>query len=159
MYIVIDKETKKVLWKNPAPLSQKLTPDQVWTEFKQDSMFIATCERDLPQHWKVDDNFNIVEATLEDKVNSGVIKLEYAKTELKQQYSNMSHLIRHSIIPDYKLINCSLGIYDKEYTKKIKKTIQAFRKEFYRIEKEISIAKTVDDLKNITPNFPTTLLE
>jgi len=159
MYIVFDKQTKEILWKNPAPITQQLTPLEIWQQFNPEKMSIAKCEKNIPEFWKVDENSNIIELTLEEKINEGIVKLDTIKNEYKIGYSRLALETRKSFLPDYKILNCCLKIYEKNYSIKIKHTINAFRKEYYRIESLINNAKTLNDLNNITPNFPTTLLE
>jgi translation elongation factor EF-G len=155
MYIVINKKTNEVLWKNPAPLEQNLTPKEVWAKFDPDSMLIVKYTgQNIPEYWKVDKDSNIIELTQEEKISSGVIKLEDIKQQAKAYYSGFSLYLRQQILPDYKLINCALNIYDTKTSTDIKNTVNLFREEYYRLEKLIDNATTINELNSLKENFP-----
>ena len=83
MYIVIDKITKELLWKNPAPLKQQLKDKQVWYYYNPEIHQIIECGA-LPEYWKIE-NDKIVEMSLQDKVNEGIIIItEFQKVEDKE---------------------------------------------------------------------------
>jgi hypothetical protein len=62
------------------------------------------------------------------------------------------------LIPDYKLQNAALGIYDKQTAAAYRATVNAFRAEVHRLEKEIESASTLGELRSIEPKFPETVL-
>jgi len=215
MYVVIDKQTKELIWKNPAPLTQNLTPKQVYHLFDENTMVLGKCNKGLPNGvWHINDQGFVIAGTLEENVEEGfivplkgkkavgnewidmtlsekiesgqlvlkddekydkdkdqivkktiieklsdkLITLNEAKEQLKKQYSDLSFIEANKILPQYKQINCSLGVYDEPTTDRIKRTIEAFRTEYYRLETFIDSANSVKDLKKITPNFPTGLV-
>ena len=96
----------------------------------------------------------IVEKTSREMFDEGLITLDEFKRERIQYYSRVAFQKRNSIIPDYKLQNAALGIYDEQTTANYKATVQAFRDEFYRIKALIEEAETIDEIEAITENFP-----
>jgi hypothetical protein len=96
----------------------------------------------------------IVEKTSREMFKEGLITLDELKQERIQYFSDRAFELRRPVIPDYKLENAALGIYDPETTANYKATVQAFRDEFYRIKEIIEKAKTVKELETIKENFP-----
>lgn len=85
-------------------------------------------------------------------------RLGYIKEALIQSYSARSFQLRDELIPDYKLQNAALGIYDKKTVATFSATVQGFRQEFKRLEKAIVAAKTLTRLKSIKAKFPDNIL-
>ena len=77
--------------------------------------------------------------------------------ELKQQkinyFSQLAFDERAKILPEYKLINASLGVYDATETARIKGIVEAFRTEYYRLEALCKQAKSVEELEVIEANY------
>ena len=77
--------------------------------------------------------------------------------ELKQQkinyFSQLAFDERAKILPEYKLINASLGVYDATETARIKGIVEAFRTEYYRLEALCKQAKSVEELELIQENY------
>ena len=77
--------------------------------------------------------------------------------ELKQQkieyFSQLAFDERAKILPEYKLINASLGVYDATETARIKGIVEAFRTEYYRLEALCKQAKSVEELELIEANY------
>ena len=77
--------------------------------------------------------------------------------ELKQQkieyFSQLAFEDRAKVLPEYKLINASLGVYDATETARIKGIVEAFRTEFYRLEALCKQAKSVEELEGIEANY------
>ena len=211
MYIVRDKKTKEIIYQNPAPFSQKLTDEEIYFKFDPKKMEIGKTEGDLPEHYDITEDGEIVELGLEEKVKAGIIELEphqkvengevaektlaekaaeglielepeqkvegdqiVAKTpaemleeglisldEVKQQkkayFSALALQKRNEILPDYKIQNALMGIYDDGITAAYKKTIEAFRKEYHRLEGVIDETTSLDSLNKIKARFPKSL--
>ena len=85
-------------------------------------------------------------------------KLGYIKAELIHYYSTLSFQSRAGLIPDYKLQNAVLGVYDEKTLADYRSTIQRFRDEFYRVKETIESAKTLEELKAVKANFPTEII-
>ena len=77
--------------------------------------------------------------------------------ELKQQrieyFSQLAFDERAKILPEYKLINASLGVYDATETARINGIVEAFRTEYYRLEALCKQAKSVEELELIEANY------
>ena len=77
--------------------------------------------------------------------------------ELKQQrieyFSQLAFDERAKILPEYKLINASLGVYDATETERIKAIVEAYRTEYYRLEALCKQAKSVEELELIQANY------
>ena len=91
------------------------------------------------------------------------IPLAEYKVQQIENCNQLSFQVRNVFLPDYKLINAGIDVYedDNPGTKlKYKKTVQAFRTEFYRLSGLINSATTNDEIDIIVSgaNFPTGIL-
>ena len=68
-------------------------------------------------------------------------------------FSQLAFDERAKILPEYKLINASLGVYDATETARIKGIVEAFRTEYYRLEALCKQAKSVEELELIQENY------
>ena len=68
-------------------------------------------------------------------------------------FSQLAFDERAKILPEYKLINASLGVYDATETARIKGIVEAFRTEFYRLEALCKQANSIEELNNIEANY------
>ena len=68
-------------------------------------------------------------------------------------FSQLAFDERAKILPEYKLINASLGVYDATETARIKGIVEAFRTEYYRLEALCKQAKSVEELELIEANY------
>lgn len=75
MYLVRDKKTKAIIHVNPAPLRQKLEPEQVYFRFDPATMEIGKADGRLPEHYEIDDDGMIVELTMARQVELNIIEL------------------------------------------------------------------------------------
>jgi len=75
MYIVRDQQTKAIVHVNPAPLRQDLSPVQVYSRFDPVTMEVGRSDDPLPEHYKIATTGEIVELTLQEKVDAGFIVL------------------------------------------------------------------------------------
>lgn len=76
MYIVREKKSKKIIHTNPAPLAQNLGDKEVYHKFDSKKMEIGRTDGLLPEHFDINEKGEIVELTLSDLVEKGVVKLE-----------------------------------------------------------------------------------
>lgn len=186
MYVVRDKKTKQVIHINYTTLGDKATPEEVYTDFDPDTMEIGkTGKSYIPEHFNINQRGEVVELTLKEKIDAGMLKLgahqklvknkivdktirelikeklvdlENYKKQIIQSYSDLSFTKRREVLPDYKLENAALGIYDEETTSNIKATVQAFRKEFHRTKGLIEKAKSLEELESVKVKFPKKLI-
>lgn len=208
MYIVRDKKSKEIVHKNPAPLEQRLSNEDIYFKFDPKKMEIGKTDGQLPEHYKIDNNGMIAELTLQEKLDEGLfilephqkiegneivdktlaekvaeglievtpnqkiideeivekslqemldeklITLDEIKERKVDELSSHSLSLRNEILPDYKIQNALLGIYDDTKTEQYKKTINAFRGEFHRLKEEIQKARTLKALEAVRGNFP-----
>ena len=75
MYIVRAKADHKVLHLNPAPLSQKLQGTEVYYLFDPATMEIGKTDRPLPEHFRIDEAGEIIEPSLQEKIQKGIVTL------------------------------------------------------------------------------------
>lgn len=136
----------------------------------------------LESHQKTEGN-EIVEKTLAEKIEAGLIEIEPGQNvideqiinkplqeqldeklitldEMKQnkieEFSAMALSLRNTILPEYKIQNALMGIYDEDKTVQYKKTINTFRDEFHRLKEEIEMAKTLKGIEAVEEKFPKT---
>ena len=96
----------------------------------------------------------IMEKTDHEMLAEGLMKLADYKQKKIEYFSALSFKERMTLIPDYKLQNGALGIYEEKTRANLRATIQAFRDEFYRIKKLVIAAKTVKEIDKIRVHFP-----
>jgi len=94
--------------------------------------------------------------TLSDRemLDEGMIDLKEYKKKTIEYFSNMAFMKRRELIPDHKLQNAALGVYDEQTVANIKTTVGGFRDEFHRIEgliKKAKNARTIDAIKEQYP--------
>ena len=85
------------------------------------------------------------------------VQLDIAKSAKIEYFNQLSFELRNNILPDYKLANASLGVYDENTIIQYSSLIQAFREEFYRLKALIENAESIEEVNNIQANFPTIL--
>lgn len=76
MYIVRNKKTKELIHINPAPLDQNLDGKKIFFKYDPKKMEIGKTDGLLPEYFDINENGQIVELTIQDLVEKGVIKLE-----------------------------------------------------------------------------------
>jgi hypothetical protein len=92
-------------------------------------------------------------------LDEDIITLDEYKQKRIQYFSGESFYIRNAFLPDYKLQNAALGIYDEAKTAVIKATVQAFKDEFNRLQGLVEQAADADAVDAVTPNYPGKLVE
>lgn len=90
---------------------------------------------------------------LEMKLNAVYVPtLEELKSSKINYFSDVAFQQRSDIIPDYKLINAGLGIYDEVETASITEIVGKYRTEYYRCKALVEAAQTTEELNNIEFN-------
>ena len=84
--------------------------------------------------------------------------LEEYKTIKIQEYSDLAFTKRSVLIPEYKLTNAALGVYEEAEKTSYLHTVEAFRTEFYRVKALIEVCVTKEEVDAITVNYPTVLI-
>jgi len=75
--------------------------------------------------------------------------LDELKANKINYFSQLAFDERAKILPEYKLINASLGVYDATETARITNTVTAFRTEYYRLEALCKQANSIEELELI----------
>lgn len=75
MYVVLEKETNKIIYINPAPIEQNLSDKEIYNLFDSNKMYIAKCIGDLPENFVVENGY-IREMTYIEKIQRGIIELD-----------------------------------------------------------------------------------
>ena len=68
-------------------------------------------------------------------------------------FSRESFEYRERVLPEYKLTNCALGIYDSIETEHIRNTVNSFRNEFYRLKTLCEASASIEELNAIQSNY------
>ena len=82
-----------------------------------------------------------------------IATLEEVKASQINHFSNRAFELREIICPEYKLINASLGIYSEIESANIKRIVEEFRAEFYRLKTLVESATTIQEIEMITDNY------
>lgn len=86
--------------------------------------------------------------------------LQDYKLKMIEFLSTQSFVLRQVILPDYKLINASLGIYGEDTKLQYSAIVNSFRNEFYRLRNLIDSAAGLSEIDVIvdSANFPDSLI-
>lgn len=157
---IIDEEGKLLrtsLLKKPHYLTHICSPGTYFIESDGELVDIQAEEIKVFPYFRENfsGNFDQFYATTEWHDTDESEKLDYVKTVLTQYYSELSLNQRNNLIPDYKLQNAVLGVYDEKTLADYRSTIQRFRDEFYRVKEAIESAETLEELKAVKADFPT----
>ena len=68
-------------------------------------------------------------------------------------FSRESFENRERILPEYKLTNCALGIYDAEETERIRNIVISFRNEFYRLKALCEACTSIEELNAVHNDY------
>ena len=60
---------------------------------------------------------------------------------------------RERILPEYKIANGALGIYDADMTEQIRNTVNSFRNEFYRLKTLCEACTSIEELNAIQSDY------
>lgn len=75
--------------------------------------------------------------------------LEQYREDMINRMSQLAFEIRASLVPEYKIVNAALRIYDMETEEYIQSIIQQFRNEFYRLKASIEEAENIEEINKI----------
>lgn len=79
--------------------------------------------------------------------------IEELRANKIEYFSQLAFDERAKILPEYKLINASLGIYDTTETERIRLIVEKFRTEYYRLEALCKQANSQEELELIEANY------
>ena len=154
MYVVIDKKTRRITHINHAPFKQELTDERQYYRIDAKTMDMGHADADptCQSESRAADGSAEPEAEADSDAD-----LEARKRDRVEHFSRLALQERQRILPDYKLQNASLGIYDERRTANYRATVQAFRDEFHRLEALVHQARSATELQAIEPHFPDAL--
>ena len=187
MYVLRDKKTKDVIYIDYVDERYSSKPEEVYAKYDPVNMEMGWSDgRRLPIDFNIDNNGfiqpmclderikkglielsddqkflngEIVQKSLAELVDDGLISLLDFKRSKKEYYSDMCFKKRRDLIPDFKLENAALGVYGEDRLVSYRETVIKFRMEYKRIESLIENAETINDIEEIKPDFPNKLAE
>lgn len=156
MYIIIDRKSKEILHMSNSMPGEEKEPQDLLPDFDPENMeFGRAPEQYITEQFTIENGVvKNVEAEVEEQAAE---KLAEARERRLHSFSNLSLALRKNILPDYKLQNAALGLYDEEQVKTIRDTVQAFREEYQRLKKEVSRARSIKTVDAIEAKFPEAL--
>ncbi|MCK4817344.1 hypothetical protein KA005_16360 [bacterium] len=182
MYVIREKLSKKVLHIDYSLSAEPINGKEIYPNFDPKAMEIGRTERRyIPAHFNISETDKIEDLTLkqqiaegfytvdpyrkivgheivpkalEELIDEGILSLEEIKRDLIENLSLLTFQKRRELIPDYKLINASIGLYDKREISNLRATVKSFRDEFYRIKAQIDESKNLQEIEAIEPRYP-----
>jgi hypothetical protein len=187
MHIIREKKTEEILYIDHSPSTSKRNGEEIYKGFNPETMEVGWTKHSyVPAYFDIDRKGKITELTLaeaakrglhklpEDQkivngeiehkskselIADGLINISNIKQDALEYYNALSFAKRGELIPDYKLENASLGVYeDKDRLSTYRETIKAFRAEYKRIEALVNSANSVEEIEAIKQNFPEELI-
>jgi hypothetical protein len=164
MYVIRDKKTKTILQMLQSVPGEDRKPKDVYPEFDPKAMEFGKSDGPSIPAWftiengivqAVDPPADRAEPADQDAAEPVAPSLDELKASTIAYYSQLALTLRQALIPDYKLQNAALGLYDEQQAAAIRDTVKAFRDEFYRLKSAIEKVRSVKGFKDVTPNFPT----
>ena len=187
MHVILEKATQKILYIDYRSSQKPLPPEQIYSAFDPMTMEVGWTDKSyIPGYFRIDADGIVQELTIAEAVETGQYKLsegqklvdgqivdkgpkelidkglltlDHFKERLINYFSALSFQKRQELIPDYKLNNAALGVYDDETTARYMATVKAFREEFYRLKSAIEKAQNYQELSAVTPQFPDAILD
>ncbi|MEK6210040.1 MAG: hypothetical protein AABM64_06660 [Pseudomonadota bacterium] len=186
MHLIRDKKSKQVLFIDYAATADPQPGAAVYPAFDPATMEVGWTDQSyIPAFHDIDAAGRVVELDLDEAarrglyqpdptqklvggklvaksdkelVAEGLLDLAAMKAQAIEACSKAALELRAKLIPDYKLQNAALGVYDDDRLPAYRATIEAFRAEVHRLEAAIEKAKTLQDLRAITPKFPDSII-
>lgn len=139
MYVVRDKETKRIIHINPAPLSQELKEHEVYFMFDTEKMEIGRKDGLLPEYFDINEKGEIIPLTISDMVRKGEVRLEpYQKiVDDRIVEKSISELVEEGILQlspnkiDEALLVC----------KQLQQEVNKLKEEYQSLKREIAAVK------------------
>lgn len=92
--------------------------------------------------------YEVLNSTLNPKPT-----IEELRANKIKYFSQLAFDERAKILPEYKLINASLGVYDATETERIRLIVEHYRSEFYRLKSLCEQANSNEELELIEANY------
>ena len=163
MYVVRDKQTGEILHlEQSVPGEKTRKADEVYPDFDPKTMEFGRADQPALPAWFTIERGKVREAAPpadqagDTPVEPTAPELSLAETKamLLEHWSRLSLELRQELIPEHKVQNAALGVYDEERTAAIRDTMAAFRDEYHRLEEAVQKADSLQDLKRLRPRFP-----
>lgn len=186
MYVIRNKQTGKIVYIHYERSSTPVDGKTIYETFDPETMEIGWTEkRYIPTHFKINNEGRVEELDLDEQIELGcfkiqsthkvvkgrvvsktldellkekIISIEQVKKDAISRISAIAFEKRQELIPDYKLANSAIDIYEDKTLESYKATIQAFREEYYRLKTAIENANTIDEIEANHPRFPTEIM-
>lgn len=186
MHVIRDKKTAQVIYVDYSQTDSALPGEDIYAGFDAYKMDIGwTPESYIPAWFDIDEKGvirelepgeaaergflalepgqklikgKIVDMDNAELLGEGLLKLEDMKRELTDYYTALSFHKRNELIPDYKLNNAALGVYDEKRMADYRATIKAFRDEVKGLIGLVDAARSAAELEAIQENFPTSII-
>ena len=186
MHVVRNIETHEVLHIDYTCSKMALPAEQVYANFDKTNMELGWTDKQcIPGYFSIDENGliielsigeaveqglyilepeqklengEIIEKTKDELINEGLLTIDKLRDEIIEYFSKLSFGKKRELIPDYKMENAIIGVYDMQRLSEYRATINAFRDEFHRLSTLIKKAKSVKELEKITPKFPESII-
>lgn len=159
MYVIIDKKSRAILHQSNSHPGEQKKPEELLTGFDAKTMvFGKSAEQFIPVHFEIKDGV-VVNQDPVLKANAPPAEtITRLRERKKKEITNRALFARSQLLPDYKLLNAGLGLYDDARVAAIRATVDAFRDEVNRVEAQIAKAKSAKELEAVHALFPTELV-
>ncbi len=185
MHVIRETGSGRVLHIDHSRSAAPRPGHEVYADFDPETMVVGwTAQRHVPIHFDIDGAGRIVELSLDEAaaagrhelaptqklvdgrivdkseqelIEQGQLELAALKRRAVEELSAASFACRQAILPDYKLQNALLGIYDEATVAAFRATVQAFRAAFHRAREAIEAAPDLAGLRAVRAEFPTAL--
>lgn len=161
MYVIRNRKSGKILHVAQSHPGEEREASEVYPDFDPETMEFGRSESTSIPAWFdiVDGKVQPLEPPEPRALKGKPPRLYELKETAVAELSRMSVELRQQLIPDYKVQNATLGLYDEERTRAIRDTVAAFREEYHRLEAAVLAADTFKEMEAIRPNFPTELVQ
>lgn len=162
MYIVVSKKTKEILHMSNSLPGEDKTAEELMPDFNIETMEFGRCADQY-----IAEKFEIKNGVVKNIEDESAIQVETeskeesvvdARLRRLQEFEYLALSERNAILPDFKLQNVALGIYDEKKVNAIRATVEAFIKEHKRLEAAVNKARSVKNIDAIEAKFPTAIV-
>jgi hypothetical protein len=159
VYIIIDRKSKNILHMCNSRPGEDKKPQELMPDFDPKIMEFGRA----PEQY-IAEKF-VIEKGVVRNIEAEVVQLAAKESiaEVRERrlrsFSDLSLALRKNILPDYKLQNAALGIYDDDEVNTIRATVEAFRTEYQRLKKELDKARSLKAVEAVEAKFPTQLVK
>lgn len=150
--VIVDKTPSELIAEGIIELSpyQKIVGEGAQEKIvdKTPEELVADGLLELMPNERIEDG-KIVTYSNEEMLTKGYIDLVEYKRRKLEEFTELSFELREEIVPGYKLVNCGLGVYGPEETKKITAVVQAFREVYYDLKEQMEKTEDLQEIQAI----------